>query len=50
MVICFAAMFGWHLGSLDYSQAYLNANIDELCVMRAPAFLREYTVNGEELY
>jgi hypothetical protein len=50
MVICFAAMFGWHLGSLDYSQAYLNADIDELCVMRAPSFLREYTASGEELY
>jgi hypothetical protein len=50
MVICFAAIFGWHMGSLDYSQAYLNADIDELCVMRAPAFLREYTANGEELY
>jgi hypothetical protein len=43
-------MFGWHLGSLNYSQAYLNADIDELCVMRAPVFFREYTVSGEELY
>jgi hypothetical protein len=43
-------MFGWHLGSLDYSQAYLNANIDELCIMRAPSFLREYDSKGNELY
>jgi hypothetical protein len=50
MVLCFAAMFGWHLGSLDYSQAYLNANIDELCIMRAPPFLREYDSAGNELY
>ena len=50
MIICFAAIFGWHLGSLDYSQAYLNADIDELCVMRAPTFLREYNKSGEELY
>jgi hypothetical protein len=50
MVICFAAIFGWHMGSLDYSQAYLNADIDELCVMRAPTFLREYTNTGEELF
>jgi hypothetical protein len=31
-------MLGWHLGSLDYSQAYLNADIDELCIMRALLF------------
>jgi hypothetical protein len=29
-------------GQLDYSQAYLNANIDEICVMRAPISVREY--------
>jgi hypothetical protein len=50
MVICFAAMLGWHLGSLDYSQAYLNADIDELCIMRAPTSLREYSPTGEELF
>ncbi len=38
------------MGSLDYSQAYLTADIDELCVMRAPTFLREYTSTGEELF
>ena len=43
-------MFGCHLGSLDYSQAYLNANIDELCIMRSPPFLREYDSYGNELY
>ncbi len=50
MVICFAAIFGWHMGSLDYSQAYLNADIDKLCIMRAPTFLREYTKSGDEMY
>jgi hypothetical protein len=25
VIICLSAMFGWYLGSLDYSQAYLNA-------------------------
>ena len=50
MVLCFAAIMGWHLGSLDYSQAYLNAYIDELCIMRAPTSLREYTPAGDELF
>jgi hypothetical protein len=51
IILCLAAMFGWSLGSLDhYSQAYLNANIDEFCVMRAPEFLREYDQLGNELF
>jgi hypothetical protein len=49
IVLCLAAMFGWHLGSLDYSHAYLNANIDEECYLRAPEFLREYDKDGVEL-
>ena len=48
MMLCFAAMFGWFIGSLDYSQAYLNADIDEECYMRAPSFLREYDEDGME--
>jgi hypothetical protein len=48
-MLCLAAMFGWHLGSLDYSQAYLNAEIDEECYLRAPEFLREYDKDGIEL-
>ena len=48
MMICFSAMFGWYMGSLDYSQAYLNANIDELCVMRAPIYVREFDEKGRE--
>jgi hypothetical protein len=48
IMLCLAAMFGWHLGSLDYSQAYLNANIDEDCFLRAPEFLREYDTDGDE--
>jgi hypothetical protein len=50
IILCLAAMFGWCLGSLDYSQAYLNADIDEFCVMRAPEFLREYDDHNNELY
>jgi hypothetical protein len=49
IMLCLAAMFGWHLGSLDYSQAYLNASIDEECFLRAPEFLREYDRDGIEL-
>ena len=49
VILCLAAMFGWHLGSLDYSQAYLNASIDEECYLRAPEFLREYDHDGVEL-
>ncbi len=30
VIICLSARFGWHMGSLDYSQAYLNADIDEV--------------------
>ena len=48
IMLCLAAMFGWHIGSLDYSQAYLNADIDELCFLRAPEFLREYDLDGVE--
>jgi hypothetical protein len=41
-------MFSWSLGSLDYSQAYLNAAIDEDCYLRAPEFLREFDKDGTE--
>ncbi len=41
-------MFGWYIGSLDYAQAYLNADIDEECFLRAPEFLREYDSDGTE--
>jgi hypothetical protein len=47
-MLCLAAMFSWSLGSLDYSQAYLNAAIDEECYLRAPEFLREYDKDGTE--
>ena len=50
IVICLSAMFQWYLGSLDYSQAYLNADIDELCVMRAPIAVREYNSKGKEYF
>jgi hypothetical protein len=43
-------MFGWYLGSLDYSQAYLNADIDELTIMRAPLAVRKYNQHGKEYY
>jgi hypothetical protein len=46
IMLCLAAMFSWSLGSLDYSQAYLNAAIDEECYLRAPEFLREFDKDG----
>jgi hypothetical protein len=49
IMLCLAAMFGWFIGSLDYAQAYLNADIDEECFLRAPEFLREYDSDGIEL-
>jgi hypothetical protein len=48
--MCLSAMFGWAMGSIDYSQAYLNADIDEICVMRAPISVREYSPRGKEYY
>jgi hypothetical protein len=30
IMLCLAAMFDWFIGSLDYSQAYLNADVDEM--------------------
>jgi hypothetical protein len=50
VIICLSAMFGWTMGSIDYSQAYLNANIDEICVMRAPISVREYDSRGKEYF
>jgi hypothetical protein len=50
VMICLSAMFSWHLGSIDYSQAYLNADLDEICVMQAPASVREYDENGKEYF
>jgi hypothetical protein len=50
VIICLSAMFSWYLGSLDYSQAYLNADIDELCVMQAPIAVREYNSQGKEYF
>jgi hypothetical protein len=50
VIICLSAMFGWTMGSIDYSQAYLNANIDEICVMRAPISVREYSPQGKEYF
>jgi hypothetical protein len=50
VIICLSAMFGWSMGSLDYSQAYLNAIIDEICVMRAPISVREYDAQGREYF
>ncbi len=50
MILCLGTMFDWAFGSLDYSQAYLNADIDELCFMRVPESLREYDDKGDEMY
>jgi hypothetical protein len=43
-------MFSWHLGSVDYSQAYLNADLDEICVMQAPQSVREFDENNREYF
>jgi hypothetical protein len=43
VIICLSAMFGWFMGSLDYSQAYLNADLDELCVI---SFFMEKNITG----
>ena len=48
-MLCLSAMLGWFIGSLDYSQAYLNADIDEDCYLRAPEFLRKYDIDGIEM-
>ncbi len=50
MMICLSAMFSWHLGSVDYSQAYLNADLDEICVMQAPQSVREYDEDNNEYF
>jgi hypothetical protein len=50
IILCLSAMFGWIMGSIEYSQAYLNANIDEICVMRAPISVREYSPKGKEYF
>jgi hypothetical protein len=50
IMICLSAMFSWHLGSVDYSQAYLNADLDEICVMQAPASVREYDEYNREYF
>ena len=49
ILLCLSAMFGWHLASIDYSQAYLNAPLDEVCFMRAPEFVREFDPDGTEI-
>ena len=50
VLICLAAMFGWSTTGLDFTMAYLNADLDEPCFIRAPACMREYNAHGEELY
>ena len=50
IMICLGAMFGWYLGGLDYSQAYLNADLNEVCVMKAPIAVREYDENAKEYF
>jgi len=38
MLICLTAMFGWFIGSIDYSQAYLNADLDQPYYMDPPEY------------
>jgi len=50
VLICLSAMFGWCTTGLDFTMAYLNADLDEACFMRAPVCMREFSEQGEELY
>ncbi len=50
IMICLSAMFSWYLGIVDYSQAYLIAEVDEICVMQAPASVREYDEYNREYF
>jgi hypothetical protein len=50
IMMCLSAMFSWYLGSVDYSQAYLNAELDEICIMQAPASVREYDETHQEYF
>jgi transposase InsO family protein len=50
VMICLSAIFTWHLGSVDYSQAYLNADLDEICVMQAPQSVREFDEFNREYF
>ena len=43
-------MHGWHLTGLDFEMAYLNAELDVPCYMRAPTCMKEYDADGNELY
>jgi hypothetical protein len=49
-MMCLSAIFSWYLGSIDYSQAYLNADLDEICVMQAPFSVREFDEFNREYY
>ena len=50
IVLCLSAMHGWFLTGLDFEMAYLNADLDVPCYMRAPTCMKEYDDFGHELY
>ena len=50
IILCLSAMHGWHLTGLDFEMAYLNAELDVPCYMRAPTCMKEYDADGNELY
>ena len=50
IVLCLSAMHGWYLTGLDFEMAYLNAELDVPCYMRAPTCMKEYDAAGHELY
>ena len=50
IILCLSAMHGWYLTGLDFEMAYLNADLDVPCYMRAPTCMKEYDNDGNELY
>jgi hypothetical protein len=43
-------MHGWCLAGLDFEMAYLNADLDVPCYVRAPTCMKECDKDGNELY
>ena len=46
IILCLSAMHGWYLTGLDFEMAYLNADLDVPCYMRAPTCMKEYDKAG----
>ena len=48
VLFCLAAMFGWRIDKIDYTGAFLNANLPEPMYARLPHGIREYDSDGTE--